>query len=84
LYGTVWLGRRRSHMNQLSPEWRRRARPLDAGLTLEVHIDDELLEPLDRWMAANPTRCPSRPAAVRHALREWLIHQGVLQPHDRG
>jgi hypothetical protein len=71
-------------MDQPSPERRHAARPLDAGLTLEVHIDDELLEPLDRWMAAHPTRCPSRPAAVRHALRQWLIHQGVLPPHDRG
>jgi hypothetical protein len=54
-----------------------------AGLTLEIRIDDELIELLDRGMDAHPKTCPSRPAAVRHALRQWLIGQGVLPPHDR-
>lgn len=67
-----------------SPGRRRGARPLEGGLAFDVHIVDELIEPLDRWMAAHPQVCPSRPAAVRHALRQWLIREGVLETNDRG
>lgn len=69
-------------MNQPSPERRRAARPLQARLGLEVHIDDDLLEPLDRWIAANPKVCPSRPAAVRYALRQWLSQAGLVTRNE--
>lgn len=58
------------------------SRPLQRGMRLEVQIDDDLLEPLDRWLAAHPKTCSSRPAAVRLALRQWLIQQGLLPRRD--
>jgi hypothetical protein len=51
------------------------------GVQLNAMVRPELAEALDRWRAAQPGQIPSRPAAVRIALGEWLTDKGLLRQH---
>lgn len=42
-------------------------------------MHDDLLAPLDAWIAAQPDPKPTRPEAIRQALSEWLTGQGLLK-----
>ena len=50
------------------------------GVLLRLHAP--LLEPLDTWIAGQPEPRPSRSEAIRRALRDWLVGQGVLKQHE--
>lgn len=40
----------------------------------------EIAAAIDAWITAQPDPKPSRPEAIRFALRDWLIGQGCLSP----
>jgi len=37
------------------------------------------IEPLDAWIAAQPEPRPSRPEAIRLALKDWLTGLGLIK-----
>jgi len=43
-----------------------------------VRIPPEQLDALDAWLAAQPEPRPSRPEAIRLALKDWLTGLGYL------
>jgi Arc/MetJ-type ribon-helix-helix transcriptional regulator len=58
-------------------------RPLGGGFSLDVHIDDEIVELVDRWLARHQGTILSRPDVVRHAVRQWLSEEEISQPDAR-
>jgi len=58
---------------------KKKGRPaIGQGTQIQVRLQPELLEPLDSWIAEQPEPRPSRPEAVRFALRDWLIGIGLI------
>lgn len=64
----------------ISDNTKKRGRPKTTGMgtLIGVRLLPGLLAPLDRWIAAQPQPM-SRPEAIRYALRDWLIGQGVIK-----
>src|SRR5271163_1391750 len=54
-------------------------RPKTTGLGVPalVRLHPPLLDNLDAWISAQPEPCPSRPEAIRFALRDWLASQSA-------
>jgi hypothetical protein len=52
--------------------------PTGKGVQVQVRLLGDLLAPLDQWIAAQPTHM-TRPEAIRYALRDWLISQGLIK-----
>ncbi len=51
------------------------------GLQFNAMIRPEMAEALDKWIAAQPDPKPTRPEAIRTALRDWLTDLGLLKQH---
>ena len=45
-------------------------------------MERPLLAAVDAWAAAQPDPKPSRPEAIRVALKEWLAGMGLLKTKD--
>jgi len=56
----------------------KRGRPPVDSEMVRARLDRTLLNALDTWIAAQPEPRPTRPEAVRLALKDWLTHQGLL------
>jgi Arc/MetJ-type ribon-helix-helix transcriptional regulator len=56
-------------------------RPITTGPGVQtlVRLHPPILDNLDAWIAAQPKPRPSRPEAIRVALRDWLASDAVLQ-----
>jgi len=54
-------------------------RPRVGATPVTVRVPPEQLASLDAWIAAQPESRPSRPEAIRLALRDWLTGMGLLQ-----
>jgi hypothetical protein len=63
---------------------KRRGRPKTTGegTPVMVRLHDDILSPLDRWIADQPDPQPTRPEAVRKALHDWLTGLGLM-PSDK-
>jgi hypothetical protein len=61
---------------------KRGPKPTGKGTLVGVRVLPNLLSALDTWIAAQPDPKPTRPEAIRYALRDWLISQGVLKSRD--
>jgi hypothetical protein len=59
------------------PKKKRGPAPTGKGEQVQVRLHTDLLAPLDRWIADQPTPKPSRPDAVRAALKDWLMGLGL-------
>lgn len=47
------------------------------AMSLQVRVDPQLLESIDRWIAHHAEPRPSRPEAIRHLLLKSLLeHSG--------
>jgi metal-responsive CopG/Arc/MetJ family transcriptional regulator len=60
----------------------RRGRPTVDSEAVNVRIDRPLLTELDAYIAEQPEPRPTRPEAIRLALREWLVGLGRLKHRD--
>jgi hypothetical protein len=60
---------------------KKRGRPSTGGrkLGINLRLDPGALSALDAWIAAQPAPRPSRPEAIRLALRAWLALGGVAR-----
>lgn len=69
-------------MSSQSPISRKKRGPAPTGWGTGVlcRLHDEQLGALDTWIAAQPDPKPSRPEAIRTALKEWLTGLGLLGP----
>ena len=58
---------------------KKRGRPKTTGkgLSINVRLHKDLLTALDRWVKAQRDP-PSRPEAIRYALKDWLVAQGII------
>ncbi len=65
-------------MSIFSAKKSKRGRPSVDSEAVNVRMERSLLAPLDRWIAAQPEPM-TRPEAIRFALRDWLISQGVIK-----
>ncbi len=45
---------------------------------MNVRLHEPHLAALDAWIAAQPEPRPSRPEAIRMALKDWLTGLGLL------
>ncbi len=52
------------------------------GTPVTVRMHDPTLDALDAWIAAQPEPRPSRPEAIRLALKDWLTGLGLLKHRD--
>lgn len=60
---------------------KKRGRPATGhGKTIGVRIHDRELTALDTYIASQDPR-PTRPEAIRTALRDWLVGLGLLKHH---
>jgi len=50
--------------------------------TALIRVQVETLSALDAWIAAQPEPRPSRPEAIRLALKDWLTGLGLLKHRD--
>ena len=56
---------------------RKLGRPRVDSEDVRVRLTRPALDTLDAWIAAQPEPRPSRPEAIRFALREWLASQSA-------
>jgi hypothetical protein len=59
------------------PQKRRGPAPTGIGTLIGVRLLPPNLSALDAWIAAQPEPRPSRPQAIRLALRDWLASQSA-------
>jgi hypothetical protein len=55
---------------------RKPGRPKVGATLVGVSLPPDALAPLDAWIAAQPEPQPTRPEAIRIALRDWLKARG--------
>ena len=61
---------------------KKRGRPATGqGVQVQVRLHAPELAALDRWIKGQEQR-PTRPQALRHALRDWLTGLGLLKHSD--
>ena len=61
-------------MTSIVDSRKKRGRPVTGiGSSMGLRLYPELEIALDAWIAAQPDPKPSRPEAIRVALREWLM-----------
>lgn len=65
------------------PKKKRGPAPTGKGVQVQVRLQPDLLAALDAWIAEQPEPKPSRPEAIRYALRDWLIGMGMLALDDK-
>jgi hypothetical protein len=68
----------------ITKKQRGRPRTTGKGEPVMVRLHDDLLKPLDRWISEQPASKPSRPDAVRVALKDWLMGLGLLDLGSTG
>jgi hypothetical protein len=56
--------------------------PTGKGEQVFVRLQPDLLKPLDAWIAEQDPPLPTRAAALRVALRDWLTGLGLLKHRD--
>jgi len=61
----------------------RKPRPKETGTLIGVRLQARPLDALDTWIAAQPEPRPSRPEAIRVALKDWLTGLGLLKTEER-
>lgn len=61
----------------LSQKRRRGPVPTGKGQQIVTRLHDDLLSPLDAFIASEDD-APSRPEAIRRILRNWLAAKGYL------
>jgi hypothetical protein len=61
-------------------EKRSRGRPRTHATSIHLTTPPDVLAALDLWIADQPDPKPTRPEAVRLALRDWLTGLGLLPP----
>ncbi len=69
-------------MQSIPDDRKSRGRPKVGSVHVGVRIPPEQLDPLDAWIAAQPEPRPSRPEAIRLALKDWLTDLGLLKHRD--
>ncbi len=52
------------------------------GVQINSMFRPEDVDALDAWIAAQPEPRPSRPEAIRLALKEWLTGLGLLKHRE--
>ncbi len=60
----------------------RRGRPRVDTEEVGTRFPRDTLVGLDAWIAAQPEPRPSRPEAIRLALKDWLTGLGLLKHRD--
>ncbi|XNY09528.1 ribbon-helix-helix domain-containing protein [Sinorhizobium meliloti] len=60
------------------PKKKRGPAPTGKGTQIQVRLHDDLLAPLDAFVADREEK-PSRAEAIRTIIREWLISNGYLR-----
>ncbi len=56
----------------------RRGRPRVDSDIVTARVGRPVLDAMDTWIAAQPEPRPSRPEAIRLALKDWLTGLGLL------
>lgn len=70
-------------MKSIADSKKRRGRPTTGiGNAMGLRLYPELEAGLDAFIAAQPDPKPSRPEAVRIALRDWLTGLGLLKHRE--
>ena len=59
-----------------------RGRPRTDPVAQHLTMPQDLSKGIDAWVAAQPDPKPSRPDAIRLALRDWLTGLGYLPHRD--
>ena len=59
-----------------------RGRPTVESEAIKTRVAQPVLGALDTWIASQPEPKPSRPDAIRLALRDWLTGLGLLHHRD--
>ena len=64
------------------PKKRGRPKTTGRGEGVLVRLQPPDLPALDAWIDRQPDPKPSRPEAIRTALRDWLAGLGLLKAND--
>ena len=56
--------------------------PTGKGELIGVRIHEPMLGAVDAWISEQPEPKPTRPEAIRRALRDWLTGVGLLKHRD--
>ena len=70
--------------SSISASAKKRGRPATTGTghTIGVRMLPEQLRPLDAWIADQPDPKPTRTAAIRKAVDDWLTGQGYVRHRE--
>lgn len=63
----------------LTQKKKRGPKPTGKGMLVGVRLHDPELSAIDAWRAEQDPE-PTRPEAIRYALRDWLIGMGLIPP----
>lgn len=63
----------------ISQKKKRGPAPTGKGEPILVRLQPTQLQALDNWISAHPDPKPTRPAAIREGLKDWLISLGLLK-----
>jgi len=66
-------------MSRVFSAKKKTGRPRVDSEAVNVRLERPALDALDAWIAAQPEPRPSRPEAIRLALRAWLALGGVAR-----
>ena len=66
-------------MSRIFSAKKKTGRPRVDSEAVNVRLERPALDALDAWIAAQPEPRPSRPEAIRLALRAWLALGGVAR-----
>ncbi len=66
----------------VEPRKKRGPRPTGKGESLHVRVQPPDLTALDAWIAQQPDPKPSRPEAIRLAMKDWLTGMGLLKHRE--
>jgi len=66
----------------VEPQKKRGPAPTGKGESTHVRLLPPITTALDAWIAAQPEPRPSRPEAIRLALKDWLTGLGLLKHRD--
>ncbi len=70
-------------MTSIADSGKKRGRPTTGiGSAIGLRLYPELDAALDAWIATQPEPRPSRPEAIRLALKDWLTGLGLLKHRD--
>ena len=63
----------------ISQKRKRGPAPTGKGEPILVRLQPTQLKALDAWIDSQPDPKPTRPAAIREGLKDWLIGLGLLK-----